>query len=103
MKAIHELSPDERKRLFAELRQDSEYKKNRKTLISFVLIGAVCMLAITWMMMEDILSFEVGSVALFVFILFNQFFIFRIGGKQKGILERLRQGMSGKRSAKTRR
>jgi membrane protein YdbS with pleckstrin-like domain len=103
MKAIHELSPDERKRLFAELRQDSEYKKNRKTLISFVLIGAVCMLAITWMMMDDILSFEVGSVALFVFILFNQFFIFRIGGKQKGILERLRQEMSGKRSAKRRR
>jgi membrane protein YdbS with pleckstrin-like domain len=103
MKAIHELSPDEKKRLFAALRQDSEYKKNRKTLITAVLIGAVCILAITWMMMVDILSSEVGSVAIFVFILFNQFFIFRIGGRQKSILERYRQEQSGNRSTKARR
>ena len=89
MKDNSGLSPDERKRVSTELRKDKDYVENRRTLVVVSLIGAVFLLFVAWMLMNDIVSMWVAAAEIFLFVVFYQFYIFRFARIQKQIQDRL--------------
>ncbi len=89
MKDNFGLSPDERQRMSTELRKDKDYIENRRTLVVVSLIGAVFLLFVAWMIMNDIVSMWVAAAEIFMFVVFYQFYIFRFARIQRQIQDRL--------------
>lgn len=87
---ISELSKEERKRFYAELRQDEEYKQNRKMLIATTFMAAACLLVLGLFVMNDLISMWLVIVDLILIVLFYMYFTFRAARKQSEITERFK-------------
>lgn len=85
-----DLSPEERKRFHAELRQDEEYKKNRKMLISVTAMAAVALLLVVVFVMNDLMPMWLVAVDLVLISIFYMYFAFRAARRQSEITERFR-------------
>lgn len=90
MKDISELSSEERKRFYSELKKNEEFSKNRKSLLTTTAMAAACLLVVAMLVMTDILSMWVAIVELAVIVIFYQYFIFRLVRQQAAITERFK-------------
>jgi len=103
MKNDAELSPEERKRLFAELRQNPEYVKTRRLLL-ILSIGNILFLAVmSLLMMNDIAPLWVTGSAMAVFLVASQIFISRLSRKQNAMMNSLKQEYALQEQEKTER
>jgi len=84
------LSPDERKRFYAELRQDDEYRKNRKTLISTTGMAALALLFVMLLVFKELIPMWMVLLDLIMIVGFYMYFAFRVARRQNEITERFK-------------